>query len=102
MLMQALSFVLIALGLLGVALQYRFLRVMRLHHPAVWESLGRPTMFSTAGLAMLSWPLVRFLWRGEYRRAGDDFGRLGRLVRTYNVVFLFVFIAFAVLTFSRL
>ena len=102
MLTQALSFVLIGLGLVGLALQYRFLRSMRLRHPDIWESLGRPTMFSTAGLAMLSWPLIRFLWREEYRRAGDDFARLSSLVRTYNVVFLLVFVAFAILTFSRL
>ena len=102
MLTQALSFVLITLGVLGLALQYRFLRLMRLRHPAVWESLGRPTMFSTAGLAMLSLPLVRFLWREEYRHENDDFARLASLVRTYNLVFLFAFITFAVLTFNRL
>ncbi len=101
MVTHALSFALIALGLLGLALQYRFLRAMRVRHHDLWESLGRPTMFSTAGLAMLSLPLARFLWREEYRRTSDDFARLSGLVRTFNISFLVLFIAFVILTFVR-
>ena len=53
-------------------------------------------MFSTAGLAMLSLRLARFLWREEYRRTNDDFARLSALVRTFNISFLVVFLAFVI------
>lgn len=81
-------FVVIALAVFGIGLHYTYLRAMRRRHPAIWQSLRRPTLFSTGGTLMMSLPVLRFLWRKEYQATTDQkFSRLSHVVRTYNLLF---------------
>ena len=100
---KALSIVVIIAAVFGTCLHYRYLRTIRLRHPATWQSLRRPTLFSVGGSLMMSLPVIRFLWREEYRQIGDDgFSRLSATVRAYNIVFLLLCTAYAVFTAVRI
>lgn len=101
--MQTLSVIVIALAVFGTGLNYRYLRAMRLRHPATWESLRRPTLFSAGGSLIMSVPVLRFLWRREYRQVHDaDFMHLSALVRAYNALFFVVCITLAAFICVRL
>jgi hypothetical protein len=73
----------------GIGLHCRYLRMMRLSHPATWQSLGRPTLFSIGGTLIMSFRVLRFLWRKDYHTIGDqEFSRVSDWVRTYNFLFV--------------
>ena len=92
------QFLLFGIALFGIGLHYRYLRMMRLSHPATWQSLGRPTPFPTGAALMMSFRVLRFLWRREYDTIDDrKFSRLSDLVRTYNFLFVCLFCGFALL-----
>ena len=80
----------------GIGLHYRYLRMMRRSHPATWQSLGRPTLFSTGGTLMMNFRVLRFLWRTDYHTIGDqEFSRVSDLVRTFNFLFVCFLCGFA-------
>lgn len=92
------QYLLFGIALFGIGLHYRYLRMMRLSHPATWQSLGRPTPFPTGAALMMSFRVLRFLWRKEYDTIGDqEFSRLSGLVRTYNFLFVCLLSCFALL-----
>jgi hypothetical protein len=97
------QFVVMALAVFGIGLHYTYLRAMRRRHPAIWQSLRRPTLLSTGGTLMMSLPVLRFLWRKEYQATTDqEFSRLSDVVRAYNLVFSCLITALAILIFIRL
>lgn len=65
---------LLALGVTQLLVTYKWIRILREHHPAVWNELGRPTLFGSAGVQLRMW---RFAIRGEYKALGD--AKLDRL-----------------------
>src|SRR5438270_209446 len=90
--------VVVAAMMFGIGLHYRYLRMMRVSHPATWQSLGRPTLFSMGGTLMMNFSVLRFLWRKEYHRMSDqEFRRMSDLVRTYNFLFVCFLCGFALL-----
>ena len=94
--MRAVFILFILVMVFGVLLNYRFLRVLRLRHPAMWRSIGRPTLFSVGGSLMLSLPVLRMLWRKDYRQAGDpQFSHVGDFVRSYQLLLLCLYASFA-------
>jgi uncharacterized membrane protein len=90
--MHALVFlVLLVAFVIGLTMHYHFLREMRSRHPALWESLGRPTLVMnnsvSNGLAV-----QRFLWRKDYEALQDhEFVLLARRLRTFNIAYLVFF-----------
>ena len=103
MIMKALGILFILVMVFGVLLNYRFLRAMRLHHPTMWLSIGRPTLFSVGGSLMLHLPVLRMLWRKDYRQSRDpQFNRFGDFVRGYQLILLCLYISFAVFVLIRL
>ena len=65
-----LTVALVPVGLLLVGLHSRMLRMLRIHHRDVWESLGSPRLwFSKTVTETIK--TLRFLWRGDYRLLGD-------------------------------
>jgi hypothetical protein len=57
-----------ALVLVGVLLQWRFRAILKNHHASEWSRLGSPSFPQQPGTTL---GLLRFLWRGDYRRPGD-------------------------------
>ncbi len=75
----------------------RYFRTMRLRYPSCWDSLRRPSVFNGGWSLLTSLRVIRFLWRKDYQEFHDDqFSRLSRLVAGYNVLFILLFILFAV------
>lgn len=101
--MRAVSILFIPAMVFGILLNYRFLRAVRLHHPTMWQSIGRPTLFSVGGSLMLHLSVLRMLWRKDYRQVGDpQFSRFGDLARCYQVVLFCLYISFALFMLIRL
>jgi hypothetical protein len=101
--MKAVSILFILIMLCGIPLNYRFLRAMRRHHPTMWQSVGRPTLFSVGGSLMLSLPVLRMLWSKDYRQVGDpQFSRVGDFVRSYQLLLLCLYVSFALVVLMHL
>ena len=101
--MPAVFILFILVMVFGILLNYRFLRAMRLHHPTMWQSIGRPTLFSVGGSLMLSLPVLRLLWRRDYRQVGDpQFSRVGDFVRSYQLLLLCLYVSFALVVLIHL
>ena len=54
--------------LVGFPLNWRFRSILKNHHPSEWSRLGSPSFPQQPGTTL---KLLRFVWRGEYRRLGD-------------------------------
>jgi Trk-type K+ transport system membrane component len=94
----AFTVLLIAAGV-GFPLHADFLRELRSRHPAVWESLGRPTLFMNNSIAN-GLAVMRFLWRKEYEALNDrDFAQKARVLRTLSIAYLFLFAVIVVIQF---
>jgi hypothetical protein len=94
--MKALIFFLLSFAALGFAFHCRFLHQLRKRHPAVWQSLGQPSLFwsNTMGTRFEVW---RFLWKKDYRDLADpQFNRIAGLLRTYKIAYLILFIAIVI------
>jgi hypothetical protein len=78
--------VLSAAAIIQVLLYASLLRRMRSRHTAAWESLGSPAVqFGSS----FTWPVVRFLWRKDYRALNDpDFTRRADFCRTYGILYV--------------
>jgi hypothetical protein len=96
------QFVVLAMAFFGIALHYAYFRAMRLRYPTCWDSLRRPGVFNGGWSLLTSVRVIRFLRRKEYQELHDDqFSRLSQLVAGYNVLFLVLFVMFAVAVLVR-
>jgi len=88
--------ILMAAAIIGFALTSAFLKVLRERHPAVWESLGEPSLFLNNSIAN-SLAVLRFLWRKDYEALNDpDFAERARVLRLYNILYCAFFGAIVV------
>ena len=96
MVIRTFSLVILVIAIVGMVLQYRFLRIMRVRHPELWRSLGKPRWYATSNL--LFTPLVlRFLWHRDYCAVPDqEFATLSGVVRFYHLMFVCIFIVFVI------
>ena len=84
-------------ALLGIifATDARIFRRLRANHPAVWESLGRPTLIRNNSIENMS-RVRKFIRRGEFRELRD--GELEKAItlkrRTERVYVIFIVILF--------
>ena len=87
--MRVFSILCIFVALVGLGLNYRFLWLLRARQPALWRSVGQPTLWSSGGSMIYSLPVLRLLWRRDYRAVDDpSFRRLGDMVRACNLLFI--------------
>ena len=96
MVIRAFSLGMLLIAVVGMGLQYRFLRIMRVRHPELWRSLGKPRWYPTSNLLLTS-PVLRFLWHRDYCAVPDqEFATLGGIVRFYHLMFVCIFILFVI------
>ena len=87
--MRVFSLLCIIVACGGLVLNYRFLWLLRARHPALWRSVGEPTLWSHGGSVVDSLSVLRLLWRRGYREVNDpSFRRLGDTVRACTLLFL--------------
>jgi hypothetical protein len=89
--MPALAMMAVMLCLIGLALNAFFLRRLRQNFPAVWESLGRPTLIANNS-PRNSLSTLRYILTAEFRELPDsNFIRYCEFVRAFNILYLVIF-----------
>src|SRR5262245_16284049 len=89
--MPVLATLAVTLCLIGLALNAVFLHRLRQNFPAVWESLGRPTLIANNS-PRNSLTTLRYILTAEFRQLPDDnFIRYCEFVRAFNIVYLVIF-----------
>jgi len=74
-------------------------RMLRDRHPAVYESLGRPTLFWNNSMKN-SFAVLRFILGGHFRETGDPAViRLCQFIRAFSYTYWAFFVAVVVLGF---
>jgi hypothetical protein len=77
----------------------QLLRLLRERHPAVYDSLGRPTLFWNNSMKN-SFAVLAFILGGRFRETHDsEVIRLGRFLRVFSYAYWAFFIAVIVLGF---
>ena len=91
--------VFVLFAVIASVVDVRFMRQLRLRHPELWHSLGRPTIFPDNSISN-GFAVQRFLWHREYESVDDpDFIQLARLRRTVGIAYFVVFVSFIVIFF---
>lgn len=72
----------ICLFVAGVYLTVQLDGRLRREHPAVWNELGRPSIWNNSIKGGIIWTF--FVWRSRYRMLGD--GTLERIARRLKIV----------------
>ena len=99
-LLPILSIVLFVSVGIGFVLQHTFLSRLRTHHAQTWEALGRPTLFFNNSISN-SLAVLRYLWRREYLRLGDQQSiRLASFLRSFTVFYFVLFVITVVALFT--
>jgi hypothetical protein len=71
-------------------------RVLRERHPAVYDSLGQPTLFWNNS-PKNSFAVLRFIFGGRFRETDDvEVIRICRFIRAFNYAYLAFFVAVVV------
>ena len=98
-LIPAFVVVLFLSAITGLALQWRFLSLLRTRHAQTWESLGRPSLFWNNSVANVC-AVFQFLWRKDYLALGDpQFAKLAQVLRVYNVAYIILFLCVVIALF---
>lgn len=84
--MSTISWIVVFICMGGMALHGFLLRMLRRDHPAVWESLGKPTLIANNS-PKNSLATLRFLFRGDFEELDD-----ARLVRYCRFLRCFDFV----------
>src|SRR5258707_917557 len=72
----------VVLGIVNLRLTAQLFRALRARHPAVWESLGRPTLFMP-----LTFRCVNWMWFRGFDDIGDaEVATLGSKITGANVL----------------
>ena len=91
-----LFFVLLACVVVWFILITRLFRLLRTRHPAVYDSLGRPTLILNNSIRN-GWLFTRFLLGGHFRDIDDtETVRLCQFMRVFAICYLVLFIALVV------
>lgn len=84
--MSTINWVVVLICVGGMALHGFLLRMLRLEHPTIWESLGRPSLIANNS-PQNSLATLRFLFKGDYEDLDD-----AKLVRYCRFLRLFDFV----------
>lgn len=86
----------LALLVVGFALERAFREALRQRHPAVWASLGSPTLIWNNSLAN-NFSTQRYLWTSRYGALGDK--HLSGVALALKLVSVAYLLAFALLVY---
>ena len=91
--------VFVACGIISYATMAQLHRTLRDQHPAIYESLGQPTLFwNNSGKNSLA--VMKFVLSGRFRETQDpEVIRLCRFIRAFSYTYWAFFIAVVVLGF---
>ena len=87
-------FAILAICLIAyMMLHHRFFARIRKYHPAIWDSLGRPS-FTDSDPIHVNFQVVRFIMRQGYIPYNDPIlNRLGRWILVVSRAFIVVFMS---------
>lgn len=79
-------------AIFGLAMQHRFLSILRTRHPSVWEGLGKPTLFVNNSISN-SFSVIGYLFRQKYLSLDDPRSiRLASFLRNYLIAYFCLFL----------